>query len=253
MHRLYAARPGPGLIDVAIAIAVLVASLVMLAHGGVPGSDSHPGSGDLDLAGGLLAAGASLPLVAWRRSALGVFALTAAATALLGGLGYEVGVPLGPSVALFLLVASRHEADPWTPRTKATVLALFGAYLGATALAQSGVPGTELFHTALASGAAWFAGERARLRREHMAELRDRARRAERDAERDRRLAVLTEQERTVLRLIGEGLTNRQIGTRMGLAEKTVKNYTSHLLAKLGLERRTQAAILATELRDRPD
>ncbi|RBY82737.1 response regulator transcription factor [Blastococcus sp. TF02A-26] len=69
--------------------------------------------------------------------------------------------------------------------------------------------------------------------------------------ERDRRLATLTEQERTVLGLIGEGLTNRQIGERMGLAEKTVKNYTSHLLAKLGLERRTQAAILATELRDR--
>ncbi|MCF6509221.1 response regulator transcription factor [Blastococcus sp. MG754426] len=64
------------------------------------------------------------------------------------------------------------------------------------------------------------------------------------------RLAVLTDQERTVLALIGEGLTNRQIGERMGLAEKTVKNYTSHLLAKLGLERRTQAAILATELRD---
>jgi DNA-binding NarL/FixJ family response regulator len=64
------------------------------------------------------------------------------------------------------------------------------------------------------------------------------------------RLGLLTDQERTVLRLIGEGLTNRQIGERMGLAEKTVKNYTSHLLAKLGLERRTQAAILATELRD---
>jgi two-component system, NarL family, response regulator DevR len=65
------------------------------------------------------------------------------------------------------------------------------------------------------------------------------------------RLALLTDQERSVLLLIGEGLTNRQIGQRMGLAEKTVKNYTSHLLAKLGLERRTQAAILATELRDR--
>jgi DNA-binding NarL/FixJ family response regulator len=62
------------------------------------------------------------------------------------------------------------------------------------------------------------------------------------------RLAGLTERERTVLRLIGEGLTNRQIADRMGLAEKTVKNYTSHLLAKLGLERRTQAAILATRL-----
>jgi DNA-binding NarL/FixJ family response regulator len=64
------------------------------------------------------------------------------------------------------------------------------------------------------------------------------------------RLALLTDQERSVLRLIGEGMTNRQIGERMGLAEKTVKNYTSHLLAKLGLERRTQAAILATQLRD---
>jgi two-component system response regulator DevR len=64
------------------------------------------------------------------------------------------------------------------------------------------------------------------------------------------RLELLTDQERIVLQLIGEGLTNRQIGARMGLAEKTVKNYTSHLLAKLGFERRTQAAILATQLRD---
>ena len=62
-------------------------------------------------------------------------------------------------------------------------------------------------------------------------------------------LAGLTEQERKLLDLIAEGLTNRQIGERMFLAEKTVKNYVSHLLAKLGLERRTQAAVLATELR----
>jgi two-component system response regulator DevR len=66
------------------------------------------------------------------------------------------------------------------------------------------------------------------------------------------RLAGLTVRERAVLRLIGEGMTNRQIADRMGLAEKTVKNYTSHLLAKLGLERRTQAAILATRVRE-PD
>ncbi|WP_239562105.1 response regulator [Saccharothrix algeriensis] len=59
----------------------------------------------------------------------------------------------------------------------------------------------------------------------------------------------LTEQERAVFDLIGEGLTNRQIAERMFLAEKTVKNYVSHLLAKLGLERRTQAAVLATRLR----
>ncbi|WP_091504298.1 response regulator [Amycolatopsis sacchari] len=61
----------------------------------------------------------------------------------------------------------------------------------------------------------------------------------------------LTEQERTLLGLIGEGLTNRQIAERMFLAEKTVKNYVSRLLTKLGLERRTQAAVLATRIKDR--
>jgi two-component system response regulator DevR len=61
--------------------------------------------------------------------------------------------------------------------------------------------------------------------------------------------AALSEQERTVLDLIGEGLTNREIAARMFLAEKTVKNYVSRLLAKLGMQRRTQAAVLATQLR----
>ena len=61
-------------------------------------------------------------------------------------------------------------------------------------------------------------------------------------------LTKLSDQERTVLELIGEGLTNRQIGERMFLAEKTVKNYVSSILAKLGLERRTQAAVLASKL-----
>ncbi|NKQ52891.1 response regulator transcription factor [Amycolatopsis sp. K13G38] len=63
-------------------------------------------------------------------------------------------------------------------------------------------------------------------------------------------LAHLTAQERQLLELIGEGLTNRQIAQRMYLAEKTVKNYVSRTLHKLGLQRRTQAAVLATQLRD---
>jgi DNA-binding NarL/FixJ family response regulator len=61
-------------------------------------------------------------------------------------------------------------------------------------------------------------------------------------------LAGLTGQERKILELIGEGLTNRQIGERMHLAEKTVKNYVSALFSKLGMERRTQAASLATRV-----
>ena len=61
-------------------------------------------------------------------------------------------------------------------------------------------------------------------------------------------LSTLTDQERKILALIAEGLTNRQIGERMFLAEKTVKNYVSSILSKLGLERRTQAAVLASKL-----
>jgi two-component system response regulator DevR len=67
------------------------------------------------------------------------------------------------------------------------------------------------------------------------------------DAEPDE-FAGLTEREKEILRLIAEGLTNRQIGQRLFIAEKTVKNYVSSLLAKLGLERRTQAAVMAAKL-----
>ena len=65
-------------------------------------------------------------------------------------------------------------------------------------------------------------------------------------------LAGLTGQERRILELIGEGLTNRQIGERLFLAEKTVKNYVSALFAKLGMERRTQAAAYAARLFEEP-
>ncbi|GAB4585658.1 response regulator transcription factor [Nocardia sp. IFM 10818] len=73
--------------------------------------------------------------------------------------------------------------------------------------------------------------------------------RLRRSTQPDGPLAGLTEQERKLLDLLGDGLTNRQIAERMFLAEKTVKNYVSRLLAKLGMERRTQAAVLASKLR----
>lgn len=65
----------------------------------------------------------------------------------------------------------------------------------------------------------------------------------------DPRLAGLTERERDILDLIAEGLTNRQIGERLFLAEKTIKNYVSALLAKLGMQRRTQAAVFGSEVK----
>jgi two-component system response regulator DevR len=74
--------------------------------------------------------------------------------------------------------------------------------------------------------------------------------RLRRGPQEDPRLVLLTEQERKVLEAVADGLTNRQIGIRLHLAEKTVKNYMSSLLGKLGLTSRTQAAMfVATELR----
>lgn len=72
------------------------------------------------------------------------------------------------------------------------------------------------------------------------------------NAEQNDPLSGLTDRERTLLGLLSEGLTNRQIAARMFLAEKTVKNYVSRLLAKLGMERRTQAAVFASKLDRRP-
>ncbi|MBC9717561.1 response regulator transcription factor [Streptomyces sp. TRM66268-LWL] len=81
--------------------------------------------------------------------------------------------------------------------------------------------------------------------------LMARLRGAQETAEEPDLLPGLTDREREILDLIGEGLTNRQIGQRMYLAEKTVKNHISRLLAKLGVERRIQAAVIATQARDR--
>ena len=67
-------------------------------------------------------------------------------------------------------------------------------------------------------------------------------------SEEDELLARLSPQERNILRLIADGLTNRQIAEQVHLAEKTVKNYVSNLLSKLGMERRTQAAVYAARL-----
>ncbi|MEU1230538.1 response regulator transcription factor [Streptomyces sp. NPDC005828] len=66
----------------------------------------------------------------------------------------------------------------------------------------------------------------------------------------DERLAVLSERERSVLELIGQGLTNRQIAKRLYLSEKTVKNHISRLLGKLGVERRVQAAVIAAQVHE---
>jgi signal transduction histidine kinase len=202
--RRFAARPSSAaLVDVAVAAAALAGSLALLRHGGIDalrsGSDigaAHSGAGKFDPIGLALAAFSTVPLVAWRRSPLGVFAVTAAASVLLAGLGYRIDLLLGPTAALYLLAGSRRPQTPWTRRTTAIVVGLLVAYLVAAAAAQGTFPASELLHTGLAWVAAWFAGERTRLRREQLAQLKERALRAEREAERERRLAVAEERAR---------------------------------------------------------
>ncbi len=120
--------------------------------------------------------------------------------------------------------------------------ALFDAIMaGAAGYVLKQIRGTDLVGAvrSIASGASLLDPEAASR---VMRRMRDQA--VKKDP-----LAGLTPQERRILELIGEGLTNRQIGEQMFLAEKTVKNYVSALFAKLGMERRTQAAAFAVRTR----
>jgi DNA-binding NarL/FixJ family response regulator len=121
--------------------------------------------------------------------------------------------------------------------------ALFDAIMaGAAGYVLKQIRGTDLVGAVrtVAAGESMLDPEAAR---KVMARMREQASRKD-------PLAGLTTQERKILELIGEGLTNRQIGERMFLAEKTVKNYVSALFAKLGMERRTQAAAYASRIFD---
>src|SRR5919106_4782503 len=114
-HRLFAAGSRSGaLIGVTAAVAALAGSLALLSHGGIRFGASPPGWGELDWIGGLLAACTALPLLAWRRGPRAVFVLTASASVLLAGLGYPIGLPLGPTAALYLYAASRDQDNLWT-------------------------------------------------------------------------------------------------------------------------------------------
>ena len=205
VHRLVAARPWlarsagarsgpPRLADVAVAAAALAGSLALVTHGG-GFAGVHARTSSLDAARVVLVTLATVPLVAWRRAPLGVFALTASASILLAAAGIVIWPPLGPATALYLLASSRDDAAPWTPRSAGVVLVLLTAYLGAGSAAL-GLAGSDLIHAGLAYVAAWFAGERTRLRREQMTELRQRAVLAEQQAARERQLAVAEERAR---------------------------------------------------------
>lgn len=195
-HGILGTRRGSRvLVDVAIAAAALAGTLIQLVpHGGI--SLLPPGSRELDPVGILLAVFSAAPLIMWRRFPRGVFVVTATACVALAGLGYPIDLILGPAAAIYLLAASRESDTRWASRTTVTVVGPLVAYLAAAGVARATFPGIELLHTALLAAGAWFAGERARLRREQLAAYTERALRAERAAEQDRLLAVAEERAR---------------------------------------------------------
>lgn len=158
----------------------------------------------------------------------------------------DVRLPDGDGVAVCREVRSRHTDLACLMLTSyADDDALFDAVMaGASGYVLKQIHGTDLV-----GAVRTLAEGNSLLDPESTARMLDRLR--ERVSHADP-LSALSDQERRILELIGEGLTNRQIGERMYLAEKTVKNYVSNLLAKLDMNRRTQAAALAAQLKSQP-
>jgi DNA-binding NarL/FixJ family response regulator len=156
----------------------------------------------------------------------------------------DVRLPDGDGVSVCREIRSR------MPEVGCLMLTSFGddeALFDAIMAGASGYVLKQIRGTDLVGAVRTIAAGRSMLDPEAASRV---MRRMRDEAERSDPLSGLTEQERKILELIGEGLTNRQIGERMFLAEKTVKNYVSALFAKLGMERRTQAAAYAARIFD---
>lgn len=178
-------------VDLTIALGVFALTLLLL-------SNLHEeGDRALDPLGVVLGGLAALPLAFRRRFPLGVFVLTASASAVLSAVGYPPGPPVGPTLALFFLGLHPAETRGGRRLTAAVVVVLYALHLGAVTIGQDGdAPVVEPLFGIVLWGGAWVIGDRIRLRRERMADLAERARRAEQDAEREGRLAVAEERMR---------------------------------------------------------
>ena len=182
------------LIDIGIAVAALGLTLVVAAAGGNRGPSED--ARNLDPLGVALALLASLPLLARRRAPLGVFALTAAASVALSGVGYASGPPFGATIALYFLAVDPTRVQARPPLLLGTIAGFFLAHLAAGGLADDRFPLVPLLFGTVVWGGAWVLGDRIRQRRERIAGLEERAVRAEREAEREGRLAAAEERTR---------------------------------------------------------
>jgi signal transduction histidine kinase len=177
--------------EAAAAAVVLVAQLVLLAT--IAGNTGERG---LDALTGALAALSAVALIARRWSPLGAFVASTLASSALHAVTAAAGPPLAATLALYWLAAAPDDARPRTPVLVAVVGAMLAVHAAAGAIASEGSVETGILWGLLVWGGAWFAGDRARLRRERMARLEERAERNEREAQRERRLAAAEERAR---------------------------------------------------------
>jgi signal transduction histidine kinase len=178
----------PALSDGVVAVIAFVLTVGLLAG-------AHGSSRRLDVLGVVLSALACFPLLARRQWPLGVFALTAAASATINGLGYALGPPFGPTVALFF-VANDERTRAHVARTAAVIVGIFVIHVAATASAHSGFPTSAVLFGIVVWGGAWMIGDQARQRRRRRLDVEERIRRTERETARERRLAAAEERTR---------------------------------------------------------
>jgi signal transduction histidine kinase len=178
----------PALSDGVVAVIAFVLTVGLLAG-------AHGSSRRLDVLGVVLSALACFPLLARRQWPLGVFALTAAASATINGLGYALGPPFGPTVALYF-VANDERTRAHVARTAAVIVGIFVIHVAATASAHSGNPTSAVLFGIVVWGGAWMIGDQARQRRRRRLDVEERIRRTERETARERRLAAAEERTR---------------------------------------------------------
>jgi signal transduction histidine kinase len=166
------------LIDAGIALAVFAGTLGLLAIG----SHAESGRVDADAVSILLAAAASLPLVARRRWPLAVFVVTGLASTALRLVANPEGPPLGPTLALYFMVAQSDGSRARTRQLAAVAIGVLVAHVAANGIADDRIPWAESVFGVLVWGTAWLVGERTRTRGERV--------------ERERRLAAAEERTR---------------------------------------------------------